>query len=195
MKIVGLTGGIGSGKSTVLEIFKKIGVNTYNADESAKKLISSNKKIIYSIKQLFGEDIYNDQDLNSELVSKIVFNDKEKLKSLNSIIHPQVAKDFDSFCLNNKDKKYIVKEAAIIFETKTENLFDKIVYVRAPKEIRIDRVMLRDNVSKGDVLNRIRNQIDEHLIIDKCDYIIDNIDLNDLEKKVIEINNSIISLN
>ena len=195
MKIVGLTGGIGSGKSTVLEIFKKIGVNTYNADESAKKLISSNKKIIYSIKQLFGEDIYNEHDLNSELVSKIVFNDKEKLKSLNSIIHPQVAKDFDSFCLNNKDKKYIVKEAAIIFETKTENLFDKIVYVRAPKEIRIDRVMLRDNVSKGDVLNRIRNQIAEHLIIDKCDYIIDNIDLNDLEKKVIEINNSIISLN
>ena len=195
MKIVGLTGGIGSGKSTVLEIFKKIGVNTYNADESAKKLISSNKKIIYSIKQLFGEDIYNENDLNSELVSKIVFNHKEKLKSLNSIIHPEVAKDFDSFCLNNKDKKYIVKEAAIIFETKTENLFDKIVYVRAPKEIRIDRVMLRDNVSKEDVLNRIRNQIAEHLIIDKCDYIIDNIDLNDLEKKVIEINNSIISLN
>ena len=88
-----------------------------------------------------------------------------------------------------------MKEAAIIFETKTENLFDKIVYVRAPKEIRIDRVMLRDNVSKGDVLNRIRNQIAEHLIIDKCDYIIDNIDLNDLEKKVTEINNSIISLN
>ena len=195
MKIIGLTGGIGSGKSTVLEIFKKIGVNTYNADESAKKLISSNKKIIYSIKQLFGEDIYNDQNLNSELVSKIVFNDKEKLKSLNSIIHPEVAKDFDSFCLKNKDEKYIVKEAAIIFETKTENLFDKIVYVRAPKEIRIDRVMLRDNVSKGDVLNRIRNQIAEHLIIDKCDYIIDNIDLNDLEKKVTEINNSIISLN
>ena len=109
MKIVGLTGGIGSGKSTVLEIFKKIGVNTYNADESAKKLISSNKKIISSIKQLFGEDIYNEHNLNSELVSKIVFNDKEKLKSLNSIIHPQVAKDFNSFCHNNKDKKYIVK--------------------------------------------------------------------------------------
>ena len=162
MKIVGLTGGIGSGKSTVLEIFKKIGVNTYNADESAKKLISSNKKIISSIKQLFGEDIYNEHDLNSELVSKIVFNDKEKLKSLNSIIHPQVAKDFNSFCHNNKDQKYIVKEAAIIFETKTENLFDKIVYVRAPKEIRIDRVMLRDNVSKEDVLNRIRNQTPEH---------------------------------
>ena len=107
MKIVGLTGGIGSGKSTVLEIFKKIGVNTYNADESAKKLISSNKKIISSIKQLFGEDIYNEHNLNSELVSKIVFNDKEKLKSLNSIIHPQVAKDFNSFCHNIKTKNIL----------------------------------------------------------------------------------------
>ena len=185
MKIIGLTGGIGSGKSSVLQIFKKIGISTYNADESAKELISSDKKIIHSIKQLFGDDIYNKNELNSKLVSKIVFNDKEKLKSLNSIIHPQVAKDFDSFCLNNKDKKYIVKEAAIIFETKTENLFDKIVYVRAPKEIRIDRVMLRDNVSKEDVLNRIRNQIPEHSIIDKCDYIIDNIDLNDLMNEIL----------
>ena len=195
MKIVGLTGGIGSGKSTVLEIFKKIGISTYNADESAKKLISSNKKIIYSIKQLFGEEIYLEDELNSKLVSKIVFNDEEKLKSLNLIIHPEVAKDFDSFCIKNKDKKYIVKEAAIIFETKTENLFDKIIYVRAPKEIRVDRVMLRDDISKEDVLNRIRNQITEKSIIDKCDYIIDNIDFNDLERKVKEINNSIISLN
>ena len=195
MKVIGLTGGIGSGKSSVLEIFKKIGISTYNADESAKKLISSDKKIIYSIKQLFGEDIYVENELNSKLVSKIVFNDKEKLKSLNSIIHPAVATDFDDFCFKHRDESYIVKEAAIIFETKTENLFDKIVYVRAPKEIRIDRVMLRDNVSKEDVLNRIRNQTPEHSIIDKCDYIIDNIDLNDLEKKVIEINNSIISLN
>ena len=195
MKIVGLTGGIGSGKSTVLEIFKKIGVNTYNADESAKKLISSNKKIISSIKQLFGEDIYNEYDLNSELVSKIVFNDKEKLKSLNSIIHPQVAKDFTSFCHNNKDKKYIVKEAAIIFETKTENLFNKIIYVKAPKEIRIDRVMKRDNLSRDDVLNRIQNQINETSIIDKCDFIIDNINFTELEDKVLEIHNTLISLN
>ena len=195
MKIIGLTGGIGSGKSSVLEIFKKIGISTYNADESAKKLISSDKKIIYSIKQLFGEDIYVENELNSKLVSKIVFNDKEKLKSLNSIIHPAVTIDFDNFCFKHRDETYIVKEAAIIFETKTENLFNKIIYVQAPKEIRIDRVMQRDNLSRDDVLNRIQNQINETSIIDKCDFIIDNINFSELEKKVLEIHNTLISLN
>ena len=195
MKIIGLTGGIGSGKSSVLEIFKKIGISTYNADESAKKLISSDKKIIYLIKQLFGEDIYDKNELNSKLVSKIVFNDKEKLKSLNSIIHPAVAIDFDNFCFKHRDETYIVKEAAIIFETKTENLFNKIIYVKAPKEIRVDRVMQRDNLSRDDVLNRIQNQINETSIIDKCDFIIDNINFSELEEKVIEIHNTLISLN
>lgn len=195
MKVIGLTGGIGSGKSCVLEIFKKIGISTYSADESAKKLISSDKKIIYSIKQLFGEDIYYENELNSKLVSKIVFKDKEKLKSLNSIIHPAVAKDFDNFCFKHRDESYIVKEAAIIFETKTEKLFNKIIYVKAPKEIRIDRVMHRDNLSRDDVLNRIQNQINETSIIDKCDFIIDNINFTELEKKVLEIHNTLISLN
>ena len=194
MKIIGLTGGIGSGKSSVLEIFKKIGISTYNADESAKKLISSDKKIIYSIKQLFGEDIYDKNELNSKLVSKIVFNDKEKLKSLNSIIHPAVAIDFDNFCFKHRDETYIVKEAAIIFETKTENLFNKIIYVKAPKEIRVDRVMQRDNLSRDDVLNRIQNQINETSIIDKCDFIIDNINYIELEQKVLEIHNTLIDL-
>ena len=195
MKIIGLTGGIGSGKSSVLEIFKKIGISTYNADESAKKIINSDKKIIYSIKQLFGEDIYDENELNSKLVSKIVFNDKEKLKSLNSIIHPAVAIDFDNFCFKHRDETYIVKEAAIIFETKTENLFNKIIYVQAPKEIRIDRVMQRDNLCRDDVLNRIQNQINETSIIDKCDFIIDNINFSELEEKVLEIHNTLISLN
>ena len=195
MRIVGLTGGIGSGKSSILEIFKKIGVSTYNADESAKKLISTNKNIIHSIKQLFGEEIYNENELNSKLVSKIVFNDKEKLKSLNSIIHPEVAKDFEGFCHNHRHETYIVKEAAIIFETKTENLFDKIIYVRAPDDIRIDRVMQRDNLSREDVLIRIRNQLTENSIIDKCDFVIDNTNYSELERKVLQIHDVIISLN
>jgi len=195
MKIIGLTGGIGSGKSSVLEIFKKIGISTYNADESAKKIINSDKKIIYSIKQLFGEDIYDENKLNSKLVSKIVFNDKEKLKSLNSIIHPAVAIDFDNFCFKHRNETYIVKEAAIIFETKTENLFNKIIYVKAPKKVRIDRVMQRDNLSRDDVLNRIQNQINETSIIDKCDFIIDNINFTELEEKVLEIHNTLRSLN
>ena len=195
MRIVGLTGGIGSGKSSILEIFKKIGVSTYNADESAKKLISTNKNIIHSIKKLFGEEIYNENELNSKLVSKIVFNDKEKLKSLNSIIHPEVAKDFEGFCHNHRHEAYIVKEAAIIFETKTENLFDKIIYVRAPDDTRIARVMQRDNLSREDVLIRIQNQLNETSIIDKCDFVIDNTNYSELERKVLQIHDVIISLN
>ena len=194
MKVIGLTGGIGSGKSSVLEIFKKIGISTYNADASAKELIGSDKKIIHSIKQLFGEDVYNENELNSKLVSDIVFNDKEKLKSLNSIIHPEVAKDFDNFCFKHRDESYVVKEAAIIFETKTENLFDKIIYVRAPKKNRIDRVMLRDKLSRDEVLNRIKNQLNENAIFDKCDFIIDNVNYTELERKVIEIHDKLIRL-
>jgi len=195
MKVIGLTGGIGSGKSSVLKIFKKIGISTYNADKSAKKLINSDKKIIHSIKQIFGEDIYNENELNSKLVSKIVFNDNKKLNSLNSIIHPAVAKEFDNFCFKHKHERYIVKEAAIIFETKTENLFDKIIYVRAPREIRIDRVIQRDKLSRDDILIRMQNQISETKIIDKCDFIIDNINFTELEEKVLEVHNTLIKLN
>ena len=195
MKVIGLTGGIGSGKSSVLKIFKKIGISTYNADESAKKLINSDKKIIHSIKQIFGEDIYNENKLNSKLVSKIVFNDNKKLSSLNSIIHPAVAKEFDNFCFKHEHERYIVKEAAIIFETKTENLFDKIIYVRAPREIRIDRVIQRDKLSRDDILIRMQNQISETTIIDKCDFIIDNINFTELEEKVLEVHNTLIKLN
>ena len=100
MKIVGLTGGIGSGKSTVLNQFKNLGINTYSADKAAKKLINSDKGLIKSIKNLFGDNIYENNILDSVKLSKIVFNDPYKLKSLNSIIHPAVAKDFESFIKN-----------------------------------------------------------------------------------------------
>ena len=134
MKIVGLTGGIGSGKSTVLNQFKNLGINTYSADKAAKKLINSDKGLIKSIKNLFGDNIYENNILDSVKLSKIVFNDPYKLKSLNSIIHPAVAKDFESF-IKTKNGDYIVKEVAIIFETNTEHNYNKIVLIRAPLEL------------------------------------------------------------
>ena len=144
MKIVGLTGGIGSGKSTVLNQFKNLGINTYCADKASKKLINSDKDLIKSIKNLFGNNVYENDVLNTAKLSKIVFQDPNKLKSLNSIIHPAVAKDFESFIKNNNGD-YIVKEVAIIFETNTEDNYDKIILIRAPLEERIKRVILRDN--------------------------------------------------
>ena len=191
MKIVGLTGGIGSGKSTVLNQFKNLGINTYSADKAAKKLINSDKGLIKSIKNLFGDNIYENNILDSVKLSKIVFNDPYKLKSLNSIIHPAVAKDFESF-IKTKNGDYIVKEVAIIFETNTEDNYNKIILIRAPLEERIKRVILRDNLSREDVIKRVNNQIDDSTIIDNCDYVIENINLKDLKEKVLKIHKDLI---
>jgi len=125
------------------------------------------------------------------MLSKIVFEDPHKLKSLNSIIHPAVAKDFESFIKNNNGD-YIVKEVAIIFETNTEDNYDKIILIRAPLEERIKRVILRDNLSREDVIRRVNNQIDDSTIIDNCDYIIDNNNLKDLKEKVLKIHKDLI---
>ena len=192
MKIVGLTGGIGSGKSTVLKQFEDLGINTYSADKAAKKLINSDEDLIESIKSLFGDNIYDNNILDTIKLSRIVFQDSHKLESLNSIIHPAVAKDFKSFIKTNHGD-YIVKEVAIIFETNTEDNYDKIILVRAPIEDRIKRVVLRDNITKDDVIRRVNNQIDDSTIIDKCDYIIDNNDLTELKEKVINIHMDLIS--
>ena len=191
MKIVGLTGGIGSGKSSVLNQFKNLGINTYSADNAAKKLINSDKDLIKSIKNLFGDNIYENNILDSVKLSKIVFKDPYKLKSLNSIIHPAVAKDFESF-IKTKNGDYIVKEVALIFETNTEHNYNKIVLIRAPLEERIKRVILRDNLSREDVIKRVNNQIDDSTIIDNCDYIIENNNLKDLKEKVLKINKDLI---
>ena len=192
MKIVGLTGGIGSGKSTVLKEFKDLGIKTYSADNAAKKLINTDRALIDSIKKVFGNNIYQKNKLDTKQLSKIVFQDSDKLKVLNSIIHPAVSNDFDSFVKAN-DEIYIVKEVAIIFETKSENAYNKIILVRAPLEERIKRVLLRDDTSRDDVIKRINNQVDESSIISKCDYIIDNHNLADLKDKVIQIHTDLIS--
>ena len=186
MKIIGLTGGIGSGKSTVLKLFKNLGIRTYSADISAKQLVNSDEKLIDLIKTSFGNNIYKDNILDSKKLSKIVFGNTEKLKILNSIIHPVVALDFKNFLeINNDD--YIVKEAAIIFETKSESNYDKIILIRSPLEVRIERVMNRDSLSRLEVMKRINNQLDENSIIDKCDYIINNQNIKNLKDKVLSI--------
>ena len=191
MKIVGLTGGIGSGKSTVLNQFENLGINTYCADEAAKKLINSDKHLIKSIKNLFGDNVYENNILDTVMLSKIVFEDPHKLKSLNSIIHPAVANDFESF-IKTKNGDYIVKEVAIIFETNTEDNYNKIILIRAPLEERIKRLILRDNLSREDVIKRVNNQIDDSTIIDNCDYIIENNNLKDLKEKVLKIHKDLI---
>jgi len=191
MILVGLTGGIGSGKSTVINYFKELGINCYQADDEAKKLMNSDKGLIKKIKNSFGDSIYINSKLDRKKLSTIVFTDKQKLELLNSIVHPYVNRHFENYCKGLEDI-YIIKEVAIIFEIGTQNKFDKIILVRAPKEDRVKRIINRDKCNRQDAINRINNQIADDDKIDQCDFIIDNINLEEIPSKVLKIHNSIL---
>ena len=192
MILVGLTGGIGSGKSTVINYFKELGITCYQADDMAKKLMNSDKGLIKKIKNSFGDSIYINSKLDRKKLSAIVFTDKQKLELLNSIVHPYVNRHFENYCKGLEDI-YIIKEVAIIFEIGTQNKFDKIILVRAPKEDRVKRIIKRDKCNRQDAINRINNQIADDDKIDQCDFIIDNINLEEISKKVLKIHNSILN--
>ena len=192
MILVGLTGGIGSGKSTVINYFKELGITCYQADDEAKKLMNSDKGLIKKIKNSFGDSIYINSKLDRKKLSAIVFTDKQKLELLNSIVHPYVTRHFENFCKGLGDI-YIIKEVAIIFEIGTQNKFDKIILVRAPKEDRVKRIINRDKCNRQDAINRINNQIADDDKIDQCDFIIDNINLEEISNKVLKIHNSILN--
>ena len=192
MILVGLTGGIGSGKSTVINYFKELGITCYQADDEAKKLMNSDKGLIKKIKNSFGDSIYINSKLDRKKLSAIVFTDKQKLELLNSIVHPYVNRHFENYCKGLEDI-YIIKEVAIIFEIKTQNKFDKIILVRAPKEDRVKRIINRDKCNRQDAINRINNQIADDDKIDQCDFIIDNINLEEISNKVLKIHNSILN--
>ena len=192
MILVGLTGGIGSGKSTVINYFKELGITCYQADDEAKKLMNSDKGLIKKIKNSFGDSIYINSRLDRKKLSAIVFTDKQKLELLNSIVHPYVTRHFENYCKGLEDI-YIIKEVAIIFEIGTQNKFDKIILVRAPKEDRVKRIINRDKCNRQDAINRINNQIADDDKIDQCDFIIDNINLEEISNKVLKIHNSILN--
>ena len=192
MILVGLTGGIGSGKSTVINHFKELGVNCYQADKEAKKLMDSDQDLIKKIQSSFGDNIYINSKLDRKKLASIVFNNKEKLDLLNSLVHPAVNNHFISYCIGLKDV-YIIKEVAIIFETKTQDKFDKIILVKAPKKERINRIINRDKCNRQDAIDRINNQIDDEDKVDKSDYIIENINIIDIPKKVLKIHKNILN--
>jgi len=192
MIIVGLTGGIGSGKSTVINHFKELGVNCYQADIEAKELMDSDQNLINKIQNSFGEDIYINSKLDRKKLASIVFRNKKKLDLLNSIVHPSVNKHFINYCKGLNDK-YIIKEVAIIFETETQDNFDKIILVKAPKEERVIRIIKRDKCPRQDAIDRINNQIEDEKKVAKSDFIIDNINLEDIPNKVLKIHHSILN--
>ena len=173
MRIIGITGGIGSGKSTIAKVFISMGFPVYNSATRAKELINSNIDVIDSIKQEFGDDIYSSEGLDRKKMASIVFSDSDKLQKLNSIVHPAVGLDFDKWA-NSQNTSFVLKEAAILFETGIYKSLDKTILVTCPKEERINRVMKRDSATKEAIEARMNSQWSEEKKKELADYIIDN---------------------
>ena len=191
MKKVAVTGGIGTGKTTVSNLFEKIGIPVFNSDKIAKELMHNDKQLKSDIIKAFGDESYINNKLNRSYLSDIVFNDETLLDKINSIVHPQVTKEFNQWLLNQKSK-YIIYESAIIFENNSEDVFDKIICVIAPEEEVISRVMKRNTFSRDKVISIISNQLPDQVKINKADYIIENINKSDLTDRVLEIHTKII---
>ncbi len=191
MKIIGLTGGIGSGKTTIAKMFEKLGVPVYYADDEAKKLMNSNRKIHKELVQVFGEEAFKDGELNRAFIANVIFNDENKLNRINAIVHPEVERHFKKW-VSNKSSKYVIQENALIFESGAQDRFDKIITITAPIHVRINRVKNRDSVSKEKVLERMHNQLDDSYKIKNSFFSINNIDLEASRREVNRINEFLI---
>lgn len=185
-KIIGLTGGIGSGKTMVANYIKSLGIPVYIADDEAKKIMTT-AKVVNSIKNEFGNEVVENGKLNREILSKIVFNNPEKLQKLNSIIHPEVKKHFDNWLEKNKKHPLLFKEAAILFESGSYKYCNKIITITAPIETRIQRVMEREKTDRNSVLIRMHNQWTDEQRIAKSDYVIQNLTVADTKAQVDKI--------
>lgn len=173
-KIIGLTGGIGSGKTTIANHFMAAGIPVYIADDEARKIMQS-REIIEEIEKTFGSAIFENHILDREKLSEIVFNNPEKLKQLNAIIHPAVKKHFGNWISNHKNSPFIIYEAAILFESGSYTNCDLIITVTAPIESRIQRVIQRDKTTREKVLKIINMQCNDEQRISNSDFVIENI--------------------
>ncbi|TLF44950.1 dephospho-CoA kinase [Maribacter aurantiacus] len=191
MKIIGLTGGIGSGKTTVAKMFEELGVPIYNSDLEAKKLMHTSKTIRKKLVDLFGETAYQDGKLNRSYIAKSVFNDPKLLKRLNKIVHPVVRKHFVKWS-ETQNAPYVIQETALLFENDAQGLYDKVILVTAPMEVRIKRLLERDNATREEILARMNNQLEDSKKLPLADYVIENVNLEKTSAKVDEIHSRIL---
>lgn len=188
--MIGLTGGIGSGKSVVAKVFATLGIPVFNADDEAKRIMQSSTEIKTKLIEQFGTDIYNVHGLDKEKLASIVFNDSFQLQLLNAIVHPvtiQAAKDWAA----KQTSPYVIKEAALIFESGAADGLFKVIGVTAPISNRIHRVMQRDGITKDQVDARMRNQISDTIKMRLCDYVIENNNQQMVIPQVLEIDKAI----
>jgi dephospho-CoA kinase len=173
---IGITGGIGSGKSLVCRIFQILGVPIYDADSRAKKLMTTDGILIDQIKKEFGTLSYHpDGELNREYISANVFGNPDRLKQLNELVHPRVAIDYEQWVQSHVGERYVIKEAALLFESGSYKMLDEVILVTAPEELRVQRVVARDtHRTKNDITKIIKNQLPEEAKAMKAQYILRN---------------------
>ncbi len=193
MLFVGLTGGIGSGKSTVAEIFKTLGIPVFDADKEAKRLMEQNEEVRLQVQQQFGSHIYAEGILNRKALADLVFSDTYLLNKLNAIVHP-VAIVAAKQWATQQNAPYLVKEAALLFEAGSAGHLQYIIGVSAPQALRINRVMKRDQSSRQQVLDRMKRQIDENIKLRLCDFVLVNDEQQLLTTQVLELHQKLISL-
>lgn len=185
-KVIGLTGGIGSGKTTIANYFASMGISVYIADDEAKKVMQS-ENIVQQIKTTFGDSIFENEILNRAKLAEIVFNNADKLAQLNAIVHPAVKSDFELWLQENKNHDYVIYEAAILFESGRYKECDVIITVTAPEEIRIERVVKRDNTTREQVLSRMKMQWNDEKRISLSNFVINNSNLKIAKEEVVKI--------
>ena len=185
MKIIGITGGIGSGKTTITKYIESLGYPVYIADDEAKKLLDT-EEVVDEIRNTFGEEIIENNLVDKKKLATFVFGNENKLKQLNEIVHPKVRQQFINW-LKQWDKPFVVKEAAILFESGAYKDCDFTILVTAPEDVRIDRVIKRDNTNKEDVSRRIRSQWSDEDKAKLSDFVIQNVDLEQSKREIDEI--------
>ena len=193
---VGITGGIGSGKTTVCRIFEVLEVPIYYADSRAKYLMSHDKKLKASIKDLLGAEAYHiNGRLNRKFVASQIFSNKELLQGINSLVHPAVAHDYDRWVNQYNDHPYTIKEAALLIEAGSYKDLDILIVVTAAEEVRVARVVQRDKTTVKAVVQRMNNQMNESEKIDLANYVVDNSGKVSLIAQVIDIHHALLQKN
>ncbi len=188
---VGLTGGIGSGKTLVCSVFEKLGVPVYYADLEARRLMNSDSELIRQIIELFGEEAYGGGSLNREFLSESVFGNPSELSRLNELVHPAVRRDYTGWA-ESQEGSYVIEEAAILFESGADQLLDTTVLVYAPEEVRIHRVMERDGVEEELVRKRMMHQMDEDEKKKRAHHFINNDGKEMILPQIIDLHNKLL---